>query len=132
MKRRVLHIPEPKGGRKRAFDIPLSRPMLACLARARRAGRAIHREQARDWIFPAKSGCMVETKEPRGRLSKWGNDLRQTYRTMAVEAGVSDLDVMLLMNHKIPGVSAGYITKAFPRRDSVSTTWRWPSSGSSS
>lgn len=31
MKRRV---PKPKGGERRAFDIPLSRGMIACLAQA--------------------------------------------------------------------------------------------------
>lgn len=36
---RRLHIPTPKGGKARAYDIPLTRPMLACLARARRAAR---------------------------------------------------------------------------------------------
>jgi integrase len=38
-KRRTLHLPSPKGGSKRAFDIPLSRPMVRCLVRAIRAGR---------------------------------------------------------------------------------------------
>ena len=42
---------------------------------------------------------------------KGGNDLRQTYRTVGQAAGVSDLDMHLLMNHSIPGVNAGYITR---------------------
>jgi len=33
-RRRTLHISKPKGGRKRAFDIPLSREMILCLVRA--------------------------------------------------------------------------------------------------
>jgi hypothetical protein len=44
-------------------------------------------------------------------LSKWGNDLRQTYRTVAAHAGLSELDARLLMNHSAPGVNAGYITR---------------------
>ena len=52
---------------------------------------------------------MSETKEQRGVLSHWGNDLRQTFRTFAVPAGVSSMEAKLLLNHKIPGVSAGYI-----------------------
>lgn len=112
-KRRVLHFPDPKGGRRRAFDMPLSRPMLACLAQARRAGRLAYPEQAKVWIFPAATprGCISETKERRTVLSKWGSDLRQTYRTLAVEAGIGDVDVQLLMNHKLPGVSGGYVTR---------------------
>jgi hypothetical protein len=33
-RRRILHISKPKGGKKRAFDIPLSREMILCLIRA--------------------------------------------------------------------------------------------------
>jgi hypothetical protein len=64
-------------------------------------------------VFPAysASGHLAETKEDRDELSKWGNDLRQTFRTIATVAGVSEIDAKLLMNHSIPGVNAGYITR---------------------
>jgi len=78
--RRVLLIPEPKGGEDRAFEIPLSRPMLYCLVRARRAGRILHREQAQRFIFPSVSedGHLAEWREHREVLSKFGTDLRQS------------------------------------------------------
>jgi hypothetical protein len=41
----------------------------------------------------------------------WGNDLRQTFRTIATVAGVSEIDAKLLMNHAMAGVNAGYITR---------------------
>jgi site-specific recombinase XerD len=112
-RRRTLHVPKPKGGSKRAFDIPLSREMILCLVRAIRFGREMYPLQAREWVFPAdsESGHIAETKEDRDELSKWGNDLRQTFRTVATAAGVSDFDAKLLMNHSIPGVNAGYITR---------------------
>ena len=112
-RRRTLHISKPKGGKKRAFDIPLSRQMVLCLIRAIRFGREMHPAQAREWIFPADSasGHLAETKEDRDELSKWGNDLRQTFRTIATAAGVSEIDAKLLMNHAMPGVNAGYITR---------------------
>jgi integrase len=111
--RRMVHIPKPKGGAKRAFDIPLSREMVLCLVRAMRFGRQMYPSQAAEWIFPADSasGHLVEQKEDRGALSKWGNDLRQSFRTIATAAGVSEFDAKLLMNHAIPGVNAGYITR---------------------
>ncbi|MEH2611730.1 integrase family protein [Bradyrhizobium sp. AZCC 1693] len=111
--RRMVHIPKPKGGAKRAFDIPLSREMILCLVRAMRFGRQMYPSQAAEWIFPADSasGHLVEQKEDRGTLSKWGNDLRQSFRTIATAAGVSEFDAKLLMNHAIPGVNAGYITR---------------------
>ncbi|MFG1345546.1 integrase [Xanthobacter autotrophicus DSM 431] len=110
---RLLHIRKPKGGAKKAFATPLSRPMIRCLLRTMRAARILHPDQAEFWLFPADSdsGHMVEHKEDRDVLSKWGNDLRQSYRTLAQAAGVSELDVHLLMNHSLPGVNAGYITR---------------------
>lgn len=113
-KDRVLHIPRPKGGADRAFDIPLSRPMIRCLIRAIRASRMLIPDNDGGWVFAAESqdGHMAEHKENRKVLAKWGNDLRQTYRTMGQIAGLSEIDMHLLMNHSLPGVNAGYITRA--------------------
>ena len=45
---RILHMPKPKGGEVKAFDIPLSRAMIRCLVRAMRLGPRVryiaHRE----------------------------------------------------------------------------------------
>jgi integrase len=111
---RILHIPKPKGGEVKAFDIPLSRAMIGCLVRVIRLGRAIYPSQAGQWLFPADSvsGHLAEHKEDRGTLAKWGNELRQTYRTVGQAAGIADLDIHLLMNHSVPGVNAGYITRS--------------------
>ena len=116
---RILHIPKPKGGEIRAFDIPLSRTMIRCLVRVMRVGRVLHPVQAREWLFPAdsESGHLVEHKEDRATLAKWGNDLRQTYRTVAQTVGIADLDIHLLMNHSVVGVNAGYINRNKLLRD---------------
>ena len=113
LRQRILHVPKPKGGEERAFDIPLSREMIRCVIRAIRLGRAIYPEQSRTWLFPADSeaGHLVEHKEDRKDLSKWGGDLRQTYRTIGQAAGVSEVDMHLLMNHSLPNVNVGYITR---------------------
>ena len=119
LRERLIHIPKPKGGEEKAFDIPLSRPMIRCIIRAIRWGRIMYPEQGKSWLFPAdsESGHLVEHKEERNVLSKWGNDLRQSYRTLAQAAGVSELDIHLLMNHSLPGVNAGYITRDRLLRD---------------
>jgi integrase len=111
---RILHVPKPKGGQLKAFEIPLSRAMIGCLVRVMRLGRVVYPTQAGEWLFPANSisGHLAEHKEARGTLAKWGNDLRQTYRTVGQAAGVADLDIHLLMNHSVPGVNAGYITRS--------------------
>jgi integrase len=112
-RRRIIHIPKPKGGVEKAFDIPMSHAIMKCVIQAMRAGRQSHPVQSFYWLFPADSasGHMVETKEDRSVLTKWGNDLRQTYRTIAQVAEVSELDIHLLMNHSLRGVNAGYITR---------------------
>jgi integrase len=65
--RRMVHIPKPKGGAKRAFDIPLSREMVLCLIRAMRFGRQMYPSQAAEWVFPSDSasGHLAEQKEDR-------------------------------------------------------------------
>jgi hypothetical protein len=110
----MVHVPNPKGGAERAFDIPLSREMIFCLVRAIRFGRRMYPTQAALWIFPADSasGHLAEHREDRAVLSKWGNDLRHSFRTIATAARVSEFDAKLLMNHAVPGVNAGYVTRS--------------------
>lgn len=111
--RSVLHFPDPKGGPSRSFDLPLSTAITSSFDRLKEAGEMIHPVQSsQDWMFPAESrtGHLVEYKEDRKRLSKWGGDLRQTWRTLAEVAGIEEVAKNLLMNHKLAGVNAGYIT----------------------
>ncbi|MEY2926355.1 MAG: hypothetical protein RL367_832 [Pseudomonadota bacterium] len=114
LSKRLIFIPAPKGGEDKAFCIPLSRQMIRCVCRALRFGKMMHEKQAAEWLFPAESGTghVCEHKEDRAGLSHWGNDLRQTYRTIGQIADVNDVDMHLLMNHSLPGVNAGYITRA--------------------
>ena len=46
---RLLHIPKPKGGEDKAFDFPLSRPMMRCILRAMRLGRMSFPVAAAEW-----------------------------------------------------------------------------------
>ncbi len=108
--RRML-VPDPKGGEDRAFHLPLSRAMLRCLWRAREAGRMLYPAQARRWVFPSgesASGHVEEVKEKK--LAKTGHALRHSFRTLAHAAGVNELDVKVLLNHKIDAdVTDGYL-----------------------
>jgi integrase len=61
-RRRTLHVPKPKGGNKRAFDIPLSREMILCLVRTLRFGREMYPLQAMEWVFPAGTSCRNERR----------------------------------------------------------------------
>jgi hypothetical protein len=114
--RRTMHFPKPKGGERRAFDIPLSRQMTRSLVRLIRMGRLLYPDASQEWLFPSDAQCghIAEHKENReSKLTHYGNDLRQTFRTLAKAAGVPDLDAKLLMNHAMSGdVNAGYITRS--------------------
>jgi integrase len=109
VKRRTLHFPSPKGGARRAFDIPLSRAMIRSLVRLRRAAHVLYPHSK--WIFPAASyeGRLVEWKEDRHALSQWGRDLRKTFRTVAAVLEVPELFSQTLMNHKSSGVHNRYL-----------------------
>lgn len=107
-RRRAWHFPDPKGGTARAFDIPLSRPMVAALRRLRK-GEAADLYGASEWIFPGDAGHLVDTTEPRERLSHWGGDLRRTFKTLGLAVGLTELDTMILQNHALAGASRGYI-----------------------
>ena len=101
--KRALRIPSPKGGEDRAFELPLSQAMLDCLDQALEAGRTFFPEEARTWIFPSSGGHVVETKEPKRKLTHTGHALRHSYRTLAAAAGIDRLRVKILINHAIDG-----------------------------
>jgi integrase len=85
--------------------------MLASLARARRAGCKLAPRQCETFIFPAaksKSGHIVEWKEDRAELCKWGVDLRQSYAIAAETLDVSERTVKRLLNHATQDVTMGY------------------------
>lgn len=113
VKGRVLHVPSPKGGSVRAFDLPLSRRMLWVLAKARKAGQKANEALAAEWIFPATcrksksaSGHISEVKEKNGMAA--GHALRHTWAAMARLAGCSDFASHKIMNHAITGVHDNY------------------------
>ena len=101
-KRKALRIPAPKGGEARAFELPLSDAMLACLKRAKAVGNTFFPEQSRIWVFPAETGHVAEVKEDgKVKLSHTGHALRHSFRTLAAGAGIDRLRLKILMNHAV-------------------------------
>ena len=114
--KRVWSFPSPKGGSSRKFDIPVCDALrTVLLEHQQNCGLLAYN----GWIFPTttREAHLSETKERRGKLLKWGNDLRQTFRTMAYLAGTDNVSIHILMNHRIAGVNAGYLNlvHAWPR-----------------
>jgi integrase len=51
----VLHRPNPKGGKERAFTIPLSSECVKILERRQRENKQAFKEGDRGWVFPSRA-----------------------------------------------------------------------------
>lgn len=97
-----LHVPKPKGGAARAFDLPLSGPLADLLGHRLAENPNLHRKSA--WLFPAesKSGHIAEVAQHElGGL--------HTYATLALQAGVPIAELKFLLNHAAGNVTMGYL-----------------------
>jgi integrase len=105
---RVLHVPKPKGGVARRFDLPLSAALEDLLShRVVENGKEF---RGTPWLFPSnsRSGHVAEVKQPElGDLT--GHALRHTYATLALEAGVPIAELKFLLNHAPDSVTMGYL-----------------------
>lgn len=103
-----LHVPKPKGGSTRAFDLPLSGPLAALLGHRVEENPRLHRKTP--WLFPAesKSGHVAEVAQHE-LDGLTGHALRHTFATLAVQAGVPLLELKYLLNHAASNVTMGYI-----------------------
>ncbi|KQV34249.1 MULTISPECIES: tyrosine-type recombinase/integrase [unclassified Rhizobium] len=105
----VLTVPSPKGGVDRAFRLPLPRHLLQVLERVRQETAPLESP----FVFPStsKSGHIEEMRRT-GEFLHAPHQMRHTYRTWSLEAGVDMQTVTLLMNHRPAGVTWGYVTRA--------------------
>ncbi|HVT88150.1 MAG TPA: tyrosine-type recombinase/integrase [Tepidisphaeraceae bacterium] len=113
----TMFRPEPKGGKHRAFHVPLSTAALAILRERREAqDKAAEKNPTMrkcPWVFPtySKAGMLTRVevvdnqetvngkKTPNKILGKHHN-LRRTFETALKHSGVEKQDRQALMNHK--------------------------------
>lgn len=103
-----LHVPNPKGGPKRAFDLPLSSYMVDVL-QARIAENRLRFGPECPWIFPAQRGKHGHIMGVASKELPSPHVMRHSFATAAQAAGLPDYDIKLLLNHKLSGVTGGYI-----------------------
>jgi integrase len=104
----VLHVPKPKGGASRKFDLPLSGPLQDLIAHRVCENRIIYRKTP--WLFPSisKEGHVAEVQQHE-LLGLTGHALRHTYATLALESGVPLAELKFLLNHAADSVTMGYL-----------------------
>jgi integrase len=113
----TLHRPNPKGGKERAFTIPLPDVCIEILARRKEENAILYGKKC-PWVFATTNmkGEVVEMQEPkenkRGLPSP--HRLRDTYTTACNSAGLSAYDIEVLTNHRHANntVTAGYISQS--------------------
>lgn len=115
--KRTIYRPKPKGGRKRAFRVPLSSFVVELLKRRRDENPALFPQGDHGWVFPTKlaSGEIGATSVAREMRYVPGSKstkkvallpsphaLRRTFICAAHEAGVNPYDLKTLVNHAQP------------------------------
>lgn len=105
-----LHVPNPKGGPKRAFDLPLSGFLVDMLRQRIKENGEVFGEEY-PWIFPSHFSASGHITESQVRNKGLVNPhaLRHSFATAAAAAGLDPFAIKLLLNHQLPGVTGGYI-----------------------
>jgi integrase len=112
---KTLHVPQPKGGRKRAFDLPLSDAALGCIRCAREAWRNAGHPPS-DYLFPSARGAGFLSSPrierhlngERDRSLPSGHKLRHTFATIAEACGFTEEVYGVLLNHRATTVTGKY------------------------
>lgn len=108
---RRLAVPNPKGGASRAFQLPLSGPMVHLLGT--RLTERVRAGRRGGWLFPADSasGHGSEVSQPElGGLT--GHYLRHAYSALTVQADTPLLELKALLNDARSDVTEGYVNLA--------------------
>jgi integrase len=98
LRQRTITIRQAKAGGD--ITVPLTSAILRELRRARTSSR-----DARAPIFPG-------VKHWNDPLPYKGHSLRHSYRSVAADLGIDELQVRLLLGHSLVGINQSYITRA--------------------
>jgi integrase len=115
---RTLFVPSPKGhrrdkpGRSRAFTLPLTDAMLACIDRSRASWTKAKPKQPSPYLFPSDRGpsgyFTSALVERNGKLFLKGHALRHTFATIGEDIGIAEETIGRLLNHKPKTITGRY------------------------
>lgn len=109
-----IHRPSPKGGRLKAFDLPLSDQLRNILKEARAAHRMLYPKSP--YVFPAESSSgHIETLREKTIPHVSPHMLRRSFATACVEAGLDPYTTKRLLNHT---VASGDVTALYVHQSS--------------
>jgi integrase len=86
--------------------VVMSLPIVKALKLARGPGKP----DPDSWVFPARAGGHV-VKFDADALPAWGMMYRRTWRTIAADLGIDELQAHFMLGHVPAGVSRGYVAK---------------------
>ncbi len=108
----TLFVPAPKGGKAKAFSLPLSDSLVELLKGRKAENETLFPKSP--WCFPSasKAGHIMEPRIDVPGLRWTPHDLRRTFITVAESLDISAFAIKSLVNHAQPkeGVTSGYIS----------------------
>lgn len=104
--RRVLRFTHMKSGGELLF------PMGEWLAEVVRRRMEEDAPLGSPWLWPSPTSASGHIEEPKRRDVPSPHALRHSARTMMIAAGVPYAESALLLGHKLPGASGGYVHQA--------------------
>ncbi|WP_415182516.1 tyrosine-type recombinase/integrase [Phaeovulum sp.] len=107
---RAIKFPIMKSGR--GFHLPLSEQMVTSVERSLEVGDTLY--PSSPWLFSTRKSKTREITHvmvihEKSMPSQTGHICRHTHRTIAQRERIDKTNAMLLLDHKVPGISGVYI-----------------------
>src|SRR5690606_18137846 len=111
---RALFVPNPKGGKDRAFFLPLSDYLIDLLKKRQECELTTKAFPNSPYVFPAESAS-GHISEPKVKLSVPFSihGLRHTFITQAYQLGIPEPVIQVLVNHAVSARSSRKITRNY-------------------
>lgn len=111
---RALYVPNPKGGKDRAFFLPLSDYLIDLLKKRQECELTNKAFPNSPYVFPAESAS-GHISEPKVKLSVPFSihGLRHTFITQAYQLGIPEPVIQVLVNHAVSARSSRKITRNY-------------------